>query len=64
MQSLGASDSSNRRARVACKICGRPVDLSRMREHLRADHQADSSHVENLVLSARIEARRSQRSRT
>ncbi|HTP56358.1 MAG TPA: hypothetical protein VML53_06840 [Thermoplasmata archaeon] len=63
MQSVGPSDSSSRRARIACKVCGRPFDLSRLREHLRSEHQADSTQVESLYLNARIEARRAQRSR-
>ncbi len=64
MQSTTASDPSSRRARVACKVCGQPIDLARLREHLRGMHQADSTQVEALILSARIEARKTQRART
>jgi hypothetical protein len=64
MQSLPLRDSQARRQRVACRICGRPVELMRMREHLRADHQVDSSALEKHYLDARIEARRSRRSRS
>jgi len=34
-----------------------------MREHLRSEHQVDSSNLETMYLDARIEARRSNRSR-
>ncbi len=64
VQSSSASDSTSRRARIACKVCGQPIDLARLREHLRGMHQADSTQVEALLLSARIEARKSQRART
>ncbi len=40
------------------------MDLSRLREHMRGEHQADSTQVETLYLSARVEARKTQRSRT
>lgn len=63
MQPGSARDATNRRARIACKICGRPIDIARMREHLRLEHQVDSSQVEALYLSARVEARKAQRSR-
>ncbi|HTP53887.1 MAG TPA: hypothetical protein VML94_02845 [Thermoplasmata archaeon] len=64
MQGAASPDSSSRRARTLCKFCGRPIDLARMREHLRGEHQADSTKVEALYLTARVEARKSQRSRT
>ncbi len=57
-----ARDSDVRRARIACHICGQPIDLARMRDHLRADHQVDSANLETLYLEARIEARRARRS--
>jgi CRISPR/Cas system CSM-associated protein Csm2 small subunit len=63
VQPTGSRESTNRRARIACKICGRPIDIARMREHLRLEHQVDSSQVETLYLNARVEARRAQRSR-
>ena len=63
MQPGGSRESTNRRARIPCKVCGRPIDIARMREHLRLEHQMDTSHVETLYLNARVEARRSQRSR-
>lgn len=63
MHAASYPESSSRRARIACKICGRSVDLASFREHLRAQHHTDSSQVETLYLSARIEARRSQRAR-
>jgi hypothetical protein len=51
-----------RRSRVACKVCGQPVELAHMREHLRTEHQVGSSELETMYLDARIEARRSRRS--
>ncbi len=62
MQPTGAWEAASRRQRVACRICGRPIDLVRMREHLRADHQVDSARLEGLYLDARVEARRARRS--
>jgi len=64
MQSAPPPDTSSRRARTVCKVCGRTVDIARLREHLRSEHQTDSTKVEALYLNARIEARRTQRSRT
>jgi len=58
VQPSGSRDSSERRTRVACKVCGDPIELVRMREHLRSAHQVDSSQLETLYLDARIEARR------
>lgn len=63
MQPTSLRDTSSRRQRIACRICGRPVELVRMREHLRTEHQVDSSTLEKAYLDARIEARRSRRSR-
>jgi len=63
VQSTSSRDSTSRRVRIGCKLCGQPIDLTRMREHLRLEHQADSTQVENLYLTARIEARKAQRSR-
>ena len=57
----GSRDGTERRARVACKVCGQPIDLPRMKDHLRNDHQIDSSTLESMYLSARIEARRARR---
>ncbi|MGD0588615.1 MAG: hypothetical protein ABSA63_07500 [Thermoplasmata archaeon] len=63
MQPTSSRESDLRRSRVPCKVCGRPVELVRMREHLRSEHQVDSSNLETMYLDARIEARRSHRSR-
>jgi hypothetical protein len=62
MQSTASRDASERRTRVACKVCNEPIELVRMREHLRSAHQVDSAQLETLYLDARIEARRSRRS--
>lgn len=50
-----------RRGRVACPRCGLPVDLARMRGHLREHHQLISSDVETDLLAARRSARRTGR---
>ncbi|HXW66650.1 MAG TPA: hypothetical protein VEL82_02040 [Thermoplasmata archaeon] len=57
-------ETSERRARVTCSVCGRSVELARLREHLRSEHSATSADVDSAYLSARIEARRSRRSQT
>jgi len=62
MQSSAGRDSDMRRSRVPCKVCGQPVELVRMREHLRTEHQVGSAELETMYLDARIEARRSRRS--
>jgi len=62
MQSSSARDAEMRRSRVPCKVCGHPVELVRMREHLRTEHQVGSAELETMYLDARIEARRSRRS--
>ncbi|HKN07072.1 MAG TPA: hypothetical protein VJ021_05670 [Thermoplasmata archaeon] len=62
MQSSSSRDSDMRRSRVPCKVCGRPVELVRMRDHLRSEHQVASADLETMYLDARIEARRSRRS--
>ncbi|HYA58093.1 MAG TPA: hypothetical protein VEH57_06500 [Thermoplasmata archaeon] len=54
-------EAAERRARVACKVCGDMIDLPHMRDHLRTVHQVDSATLESMYLSARIEARRSRR---
>jgi len=62
MQSTAGRDTDVRRSRVPCKVCGQPVELMRMREHLRSEHQVGSADLETMYLGARIEARRSRRS--
>jgi adenine-specific DNA methylase len=54
-------DANARRARVSCPVCGRAVELARLRDHLRAEHQATSAEVDHDYLNARIEAKRSRR---
>jgi hypothetical protein len=49
---------------VNCSICGRPVELARLREHLRNEHQSTSADVDSAFLNARIEAKRGRRSQT
>jgi hypothetical protein len=62
MQSTGSREAQERRTRVACKVCGVPMELVRMREHLRAEHQVSAADLDSFYLSARIEARKSRRS--
>lgn len=62
MQSTASHEASIRRTRVACKVCGEPVELVRMRDHLRNEHQVGSADLDSYYLSARIEARRARRS--
>ncbi len=62
MQGVGYRDNPSRRTRVSCHVCGQPVELARMRDHLRQVHRSVSSEVETLYLSARIEARRRRHS--
>ncbi|MCI4372536.1 MAG: hypothetical protein L3K02_02675 [Thermoplasmata archaeon] len=45
-----------------CHVCGQPIDLTHMKEHLRSEHQSVSAEVETLYLTARIEARRRRHS--
>ena len=61
MHSPSARDSEMRRSRVACKVCGQPIELIRMRDHLRSEHQISSADLETMYLDARIEARRARR---
>jgi len=53
-----------RRSRVPCKVCGQPIELVRMRDHLRNGHQVGSADLETMYLDARIEVRRARRSRS
>ena len=62
VQPSSSREADMRRTRVACKVCGQPVELVRMREHLRSEHQVVSSDLESMYLDARIEARRTRRS--
>lgn len=62
VQGAGSRDTTSRRTRVTCQVCSQPIELVRMKEHLRAEHQSVSSEVESLYLTARIEARRRHRS--
>jgi hypothetical protein len=64
MMPSSSGDAGVRRSRVACKVCGQPVELAHMREHLRTEHQVGSAELETMYLDARIEARRSRRSRS
>jgi hypothetical protein len=64
MNPVGASEDGSRRSRNPCKVCGQPVELPRLREHLRREHRVDTTTLESLYLEARIDARRSQRARS
>lgn len=56
-------DSGTRRLRVTCKYCSSSLEVVRLREHLRAVHQLDSSALESAYLEALMAGRRSRRSR-
>ncbi|MGI0129584.1 MAG: hypothetical protein ACREDE_11820 [Thermoplasmata archaeon] len=55
-------DANARRSRVTCAVCGRAVELARLREHLRSEHGSNSADLDTHYLNARIEAKRSRRS--
>ncbi|MCI4370004.1 MAG: hypothetical protein L3J81_01580 [Thermoplasmata archaeon] len=62
MQSTGSRDlATTRRARVPCPRCGQPIELSRLRAHLRDQHQTTSSELDATFLEARRGARRAAR---
>jgi len=54
-------ETSARRARVRCEVCGQQVELARLREHLRSEHQSNSADLDSMYLNARIEAKRTRR---
>lgn len=63
MQSGTAHDTGLvRRTRVACPRCGEPIDIGRMRAHLREVHQVGAAELEATFLTARRAARRNARS--
>ncbi|HYK92665.1 MAG TPA: hypothetical protein VEY07_01310 [Thermoplasmata archaeon] len=53
--------AGGRRARVPCRYCGQPIEIARMRAHLRDAHQLGSAELETSFLEARKVARRSAR---
>jgi len=55
-------DSGTRRLRVSCKLCSAPLEIARLREHLRTTHRLDSTAVETTYLAALMDVRRSRRS--
>jgi hypothetical protein len=57
-------DTNVRRSRVTCAVCGKPVELARLREHLRSEHGSNSADLDTIYLNARIEAKRTRRSQT
>ncbi|MFI5417644.1 MAG: hypothetical protein ACHQ2Y_01920 [Candidatus Lutacidiplasmatales archaeon] len=50
-----------RRARLNCPRCGEPVELVRLRAHLREAHQVSSADLDSTFLEARREVRRGSR---
>ncbi|HKV90180.1 MAG TPA: hypothetical protein VJQ43_03170 [Thermoplasmata archaeon] len=50
-----------RRARVRCPRCGQLIELSRLRSHLRDQHQTTASELDSSFLEARRQAQRSAR---
>jgi adenine-specific DNA methylase len=62
MQSTGSRDvATERRTRVPCPRCGQSIELSRLRAHLRDQHQTTSSELDSTFLAARRQARRASR---
>ncbi|HEV2449276.1 MAG TPA: hypothetical protein VGU43_02565 [Thermoplasmata archaeon] len=54
MQALSLRDSaSRRRSRVECPRCSRPVDLQRLRAHLRDLHRLDSAELDKILVEVR-----------
>lgn len=56
-------ESGTRRLRLPCHQCGKSLEIARLKEHLRSEHQLDSTNVESAYLSAMMEVRRARRSR-
>ena len=52
-----------RRTRVLCPQCRLPIELSGLRRHLREVHQVGSAALESALVAARLEARRTGRTR-
>jgi len=46
---------------VTCAVCGRAIELARLREHLRSEHGSNSADLDTMYLNARIEAKRTRR---
>ena len=62
MQSTASGENPiRRRGRVGCPRCGRVLDMTRMRAHLREMHELGAAEVDTLLLQARREARRGMR---
>ncbi|HTZ61912.1 MAG TPA: hypothetical protein VMC82_04660 [Thermoplasmata archaeon] len=57
-------DANQRRSRVTCQICGRAIELARLREHLRSEHNSNSADLDTMYLNARIEAKRTRRAQS
>ncbi|MGA8542119.1 MAG: hypothetical protein WB947_01035 [Thermoplasmata archaeon] len=57
-------EGTARRSRVTCELCGRPVELARLREHLRSEHGSNSADLDTIYLNARIEAKRTRRAQS
>ncbi len=57
-------DANARRARVTCAVCGRAIELARLREHLRSEHGSNSADLDTIYLNARIEAKRTRRAQS
>jgi hypothetical protein len=57
-------ETSPRRARVTCEVCGQTVELARLREHLRSEHGSTSADLDAMYLNARIEAKRNRRAQS
>jgi hypothetical protein len=62
MQATGSRETAaGRRTRVRCPRCGQPIELSRLRAHLRDQHQTTASELDANFLAARRQAQRTAR---
>lgn len=56
MQALSPRDRepvSRRRSRIECAVCGRFVELARLRAHLREAHRLESARLDQMLAEAR-----------
>jgi hypothetical protein len=58
-----ARDPSHRRNKVACASCGRSIEIVRLRDHLRAEHNLTTAAVDEVYLAAMMGIRKTRRGR-
>ncbi len=54
-------DPSHRRNKVACVRCGRSIEILRLRDHLRSEHNLTTAAVDDVYLAAMMEIRKTRR---